>query len=249
MNICKYFIPKKSPFTYFGNEYFYEWASLDENGLSFYPYIEYKFNELPSNLGISRKLSVWDGIALPKLISKIIVCDIKSLCLRTPRISYTAFKFLTASGKIKELELNQTIVTLKNGNVVPYEILLQHTPNLRVLKITYDPQKRLSKKLVDKICESNLENLELGSLTGDFKFESFLAAIAKKKPNFDINLHFLYSFNTRRNIKSYMDKLISAGLPDSLPPHFDCCLFDDVRRKAYENLRNAYLPRNLNLVN
>uniref|UniRef100_A0A914Q5D7 Uncharacterized protein n=1 Tax=Panagrolaimus davidi TaxID=227884 RepID=A0A914Q5D7_9BILA len=164
--------------------------------------------------------------------------------------NYLAFKFLTASGKIKELELNQTIVTLKNGNVVPYEILLQHTPNLRVLKITYDPQKRLSKKVVLKICESNLEKLVLEGLTGDFKFESFLAAIAKKKPNLDIHLHFLYSFNTRRNIKSYMDKLISAGSPDSFPPYFEFnfCLFDDVRLKAYENLRNGYRQRTLNLV-
>uniref|UniRef100_A0A914R056 Uncharacterized protein n=1 Tax=Panagrolaimus davidi TaxID=227884 RepID=A0A914R056_9BILA len=258
MNVIKYFVPKKGcPFTYFGKEYFDdEYALWNENSLSVYApeSFEYNFNELPNNLGISGRLSVWDGRALPKLISKIIVCDIKYLCLSTPRISYSAFKFLTASGKLKELELEKTIVTLKNGFVVPYETLLENTPKLRILKMTYDPQKRLSKKIVQKICESNLEKLVLDGLTDDFKLESFLDVIAKKKPNLDIHLDFECSFNTRRNIYSYMDKVIRAGSPASFPPHFELnyIVFSshfDVCRKTYENIRNEYRQRQLNLIN
>uniref|UniRef100_A0A914QHF3 Uncharacterized protein n=1 Tax=Panagrolaimus davidi TaxID=227884 RepID=A0A914QHF3_9BILA len=251
MNVIKYLIPKICPFTYFGKGYYD--VSLDENSLSAYARIV--FNELPNNLGISGKLSVHDGNALPKLISKIIVCDIKYLCLRTPRISYIAFKFLTSSGKLKELELKKTIVTLENGDIVPYETLLENTPKLRVLNITYDPRKRLSKNVVQKICELNLEKLVLDDLTGCFKLESFLAAIAKKKPNLDIHLHFECCFNAHRNIYSYMGKLVSAGLPASFPPHFEfnykyfSTLCNVVRLKAYENLRNEYRQRQLNLIN
>uniref|UniRef100_A0AC35EVN6 Uncharacterized protein n=1 Tax=Panagrolaimus sp. PS1159 TaxID=55785 RepID=A0AC35EVN6_9BILA len=208
MNVIKYFLPKKCPFTYFGNENFNEYAFLNENTLLVCTpqHIECKLNDIPNNLGISGKLSVWDGRALPKLISKIIVCDIKCLHLYAPRISYSAFKFLTASGKLKELELKKTIVTLKNGFVVPYEILLENTPNLR------------------------------------------------KKPNLDIRLYFEYSVNTRQNINLYMDKVISAGLAKSFPPHFEFRLMFispqfDVRRKAYENVRKAYCQRHINLIN
>uniref|UniRef100_A0AC35FTJ5 Uncharacterized protein n=1 Tax=Panagrolaimus sp. PS1159 TaxID=55785 RepID=A0AC35FTJ5_9BILA len=261
MNVIKYFIPKECPFTYFGNENFDECAFLDENNLTIYTSggIKYILNDLPKNLGISGKLSVLNGMALPILISKIIVCDIKILCLCTPRITFGEFKFLTASGKLKELELIKTIIIWENGIIVPYEILLGHTPYLRFLKMTYNPQKRLSKKIVEKICELNLEILVLDRLTDDFKLESFLVVVAKKKPNLDIHIRFLCSVNTFRNINLYMDKVISSGFPASFPPHIDfcymvfqphvdccCCNF---HREAYENVRKAYRQSHFNLIN
>uniref|UniRef100_A0A914P0J0 Uncharacterized protein n=1 Tax=Panagrolaimus davidi TaxID=227884 RepID=A0A914P0J0_9BILA len=128
----KYFIQEKCPFYYIG-----DFVILDENCLEVHEpkHQRNSLDHFPNNLGFKGQLEVNSEVLLPQLISKIIICDITHLNFSAIRISYNSFIFLTASERLQELDLDEITVTSKNGEIVPYEDLLDHVPFLRHLKL------------------------------------------------------------------------------------------------------------------
>uniref|UniRef100_A0AC35G168 Uncharacterized protein n=1 Tax=Panagrolaimus sp. PS1159 TaxID=55785 RepID=A0AC35G168_9BILA len=141
----------------------------------------------------SGTLNIQHENLLSQFISKCVTCDLKCLwftnvCWIIEKISYDDFKILTSSGRLKMLDLGKTIVTSKNGEVIPYESLLDHTPALRFLYLKYNQYLQLSQKFIEKICASNLEVFAVYQLPKNFEKEILLANVAKKKPN--LRVHF-----------------------------------------------------------
>uniref|UniRef100_A0A914Q1I8 Uncharacterized protein n=1 Tax=Panagrolaimus davidi TaxID=227884 RepID=A0A914Q1I8_9BILA len=192
MKTNKYFIREKCPFIYFGVR-----VSLTQNFvhqiLSDTNVMNYRIEELPNNLGISGALYIQHENLLSQFNSKCIIFDLKCLYFinqwwKIEKISYDDFKVLTSSGRLKTLDLGPTIVTSNNGEIVPYESLLDHTPSLRYLYLKYNNYLQLSQKFIEKICASNLEGFTISHFPKNFKREAFLANLAKKKPNLRVCL-------------------------------------------------------------
>uniref|UniRef100_A0AC35FNU0 Uncharacterized protein n=1 Tax=Panagrolaimus sp. PS1159 TaxID=55785 RepID=A0AC35FNU0_9BILA len=121
------------------------------------------------------------------------VLDLKCLIFINRRwiiekISYDDFKFLTSSGRLEILYLCKTIVTSKTGEIIPYESLLDHTPELKRLSLEYNHYLQLSQKFIEKICASNLEEFGMYQLPINFETVAFLATLAKKKPKLRVHL-------------------------------------------------------------
>uniref|UniRef100_A0A914Q3H5 Uncharacterized protein n=1 Tax=Panagrolaimus davidi TaxID=227884 RepID=A0A914Q3H5_9BILA len=155
--------------------------------------MNYRIEELPNNLGICGTLFIQEKDLVSQFISKCVVCDLKDLIFindwwKTRKISYADFKFLTSSGRLEKLILGTTIVTSNNGEIIPYESLLDHTPTLRYLFLNYNQYLKLSQKFIEKICASNLEEFGVYRLPKNFETEAFLTNIAKKKPNLRVLL-------------------------------------------------------------
>uniref|UniRef100_A0A914P0V1 Uncharacterized protein n=1 Tax=Panagrolaimus davidi TaxID=227884 RepID=A0A914P0V1_9BILA len=192
MKTNKYFIREKCPFIYF-DDYFVLTQNFVHQTHSTPKAMYYRIEELPNNLGISGTLNVQHENLLSQFISKCIIFDLKCLnfnWLKNVKISYNDFKFLTSSGRLEKLDLGPTNVTSKNGEIIPYESLLDHTPALRRLCLEYNRYLILSQKFIEKICASNLEKFEVFKLPKNFEREAFLAYLAKKKPNLRVLLHF-----------------------------------------------------------
>uniref|UniRef100_A0A914NXN5 Uncharacterized protein n=1 Tax=Panagrolaimus davidi TaxID=227884 RepID=A0A914NXN5_9BILA len=195
MKTSKYFIREKCPFIYFGND-----VLLTQNYVhqAFSPpnVMNYTIKELPHNLGISGTLTIQKENLLSQFISKCVIFDLKDLTFvnnywwKTGKISYDDFKVLTSSGRLEKLILCKTIVTSNNGEIIPYESLLDHTPALRYLCLNYNEDLELSQKFIDKICASNLKVFGVYQLPENFEREALLANFAKKKTNLRVLLHF-----------------------------------------------------------
>uniref|UniRef100_A0A914PV17 Uncharacterized protein n=1 Tax=Panagrolaimus davidi TaxID=227884 RepID=A0A914PV17_9BILA len=196
MKTNKYFIREKCPFIYFG-----DYVLLTQNYVhqAFSPpnVMNYTIKELPHNLGISGRLNIRKENLLSQFISKCVTCDLKWLIFinnnwwKIEKISYDDFKVLTSTGRLEKLDLGKTTVTSNNGEIIPYESLLDHTPALHYLCLEYNENLKLSQKFIEKICASNLEKLEVFKLPEYFKREAFLANMAKKKPNLRVHLFLL----------------------------------------------------------
>uniref|UniRef100_A0A914PFM7 Uncharacterized protein n=1 Tax=Panagrolaimus davidi TaxID=227884 RepID=A0A914PFM7_9BILA len=91
---------------------------------------------------------------------------------------------------METLCLGHTIVTSNNGEIIPYETLLDHTPALQYFSLKYNQYLQLSQKFFEKICASNLKEFEVFELPENFERETLLANFAKKKPNLRVLLHF-----------------------------------------------------------
>uniref|UniRef100_A0A914QR31 Uncharacterized protein n=1 Tax=Panagrolaimus davidi TaxID=227884 RepID=A0A914QR31_9BILA len=195
MKTNKYFIRKKCPFVYFGDSvrltqnFVYQLLSPSND-------MNYRIEELPNNLGISGELFIQHENLISQFISKCVTCDLKSLFFsnhywyKNKIISYDDFKFLTSSGRLEILNLGPTIVTSNNGEIIPYESLLDYTPALRYLSLNYNQNLQLSQKFIEKICSSNMEVFGVYQLPENFGRKAFLANLAKKKPNLQVRLYF-----------------------------------------------------------
>uniref|UniRef100_A0A914PV50 Uncharacterized protein n=1 Tax=Panagrolaimus davidi TaxID=227884 RepID=A0A914PV50_9BILA len=191
MKTNKYFIREKCPFIRFGvrvfltQEYVLQYLSIRD-------VMNYRIEKLPNNLGICGTLHIGNESLLSQFISKCVTCDLKDLVFinKIEKISYDDFKFLTSTGRLETLCLGQTIVTSNNGEIIPYESLLDHTPELRSLCLEYNQYLQLSQKFIDKICASNLKVFGVYELPENFERETLLAKIAKKKPNLQVYLYF-----------------------------------------------------------
>uniref|UniRef100_A0A914PIL8 Uncharacterized protein n=1 Tax=Panagrolaimus davidi TaxID=227884 RepID=A0A914PIL8_9BILA len=217
MKLNKFFLQEKCPFIHFGGLTIFRDSVIPEFLAS--KQKTYPINNLPNNIGIGDALILrllFKAEYLSHFISKIIICDIKQLICYKLRILYDEFKFLTSSGKVKKVELEETFVTSKKDEIISYAELLGLVPSLTHLKLDYYDDA-ISQKFVEKICASNLERLELCRLTDEFDFEEFLTSM-KRKPNLEISLNFLKSVNGKK-IDAYIDKLVAAGIPDSYPPY------------------------------
>uniref|UniRef100_A0A914PWR5 DUF38 domain-containing protein n=1 Tax=Panagrolaimus davidi TaxID=227884 RepID=A0A914PWR5_9BILA len=215
MKRSKYFLQGKCQYTFLG-----QFLTLHPDCLENYE--EYKLDELPNNLGFSDEICVEDGSLLPQLMSKTVACELEHLIIKAQQISFEGFKFLISSGKVKRLKLYNSSVINENDEIVPYEDLFDLIPSLRNLELNYDPKRKFSPKFLEKICDSNLEDLNINELTEDFDFEEFLNSL-KKKPKFDIHLYFLKSVNCE-TIHPYIDKFLAAGLTDIYPSYIHGCL-------------------------
>uniref|UniRef100_A0A914QT56 Uncharacterized protein n=1 Tax=Panagrolaimus davidi TaxID=227884 RepID=A0A914QT56_9BILA len=143
----------------------------------------------------SGTLNIQHENILSPFVSKCVIFDLKCLIFGNKwwgieKISYDDFKALTSFGRLEKLDLGSTIVTSDNGEIIPYDSLLDHTPALRFLRLVYNPYQQLSQKFIEKICASNLEYFKIFELPKNFKGETFLAQIAKKKPNLQVYLSF-----------------------------------------------------------
>uniref|UniRef100_A0A914QM03 Uncharacterized protein n=1 Tax=Panagrolaimus davidi TaxID=227884 RepID=A0A914QM03_9BILA len=195
MKANKYFIREKCPFVYFGDG-----VSLIQNlvlQLLYTPsnapnVTKYKIEELPNNLGICGTLNIRHENIFSQFISKCVIFDLKCLIFMNSneKISYDDFKVLTSSGRLETLDLGETIVTSNNGEIIPYESLLDHTPALRYLYLEYNQYLQLSQKFIDKICASNLKVLKVCQLPKKFERKALLAKMAKKKPNLRVYFSF-----------------------------------------------------------
>uniref|UniRef100_A0A914Q4M3 Uncharacterized protein n=1 Tax=Panagrolaimus davidi TaxID=227884 RepID=A0A914Q4M3_9BILA len=192
MKTNKYFIREKCPFIYFG-----DYVVLTQNFVNQTFFLSdemnYRIDELPNNLGICGTFFIEEGNHLSQFISKCVICDLKCLCFTISwksikKISYDDFKVLTSSGRLEKLDLGPTIVTSNNGEIIPYEYLLDHTPELRSLCLNYNEDLELSQKFIEKICASNLKAFTVFQLPKNFKREAFLANLAKKKPQLRVHL-------------------------------------------------------------
>uniref|UniRef100_A0A914PNC1 Uncharacterized protein n=1 Tax=Panagrolaimus davidi TaxID=227884 RepID=A0A914PNC1_9BILA len=190
MKTNKYFIQKKCPFIYLGDN-----VTLTQNFVHS-PSNNCRINELPNNLGVSGELYINRGDLLTQFISKCVICDLKELTFTNTnwymieKISYDDFKFLTSSGRLEILSLGKKIVTSNTGEIIPYESLLDHTPALQYLRLEYNQNLQLSQKFIEKICASNLEVFEVYQLPKDFEREALLAKMEKKKPNLRVYFSF-----------------------------------------------------------
>uniref|UniRef100_A0AC35GIK8 Uncharacterized protein n=1 Tax=Panagrolaimus sp. PS1159 TaxID=55785 RepID=A0AC35GIK8_9BILA len=192
MKANKYFIREKCPFIYFGDN-----VTLSKNFVHqiFFSSnrMDYRFDKLPNNLGIYGTLDIRHENSLSQFISKCVACDLKCLYLpnnwwKIGKISYDDFKVLTSSGRLERLSLGETIVTSDNGEIIPYEFHLEHTPSLRILCLKYNNCLQLSQKFTEKICASKFEIFQVFELPKKFKREALLAKMAKKKPNLLVEL-------------------------------------------------------------
>uniref|UniRef100_A0A914QID0 Leucine-rich repeat domain-containing protein n=1 Tax=Panagrolaimus davidi TaxID=227884 RepID=A0A914QID0_9BILA len=77
-----------------------------------------------------------------------------------------------------------------NGEIIPYESLLDHTPALRYLYLEYNQYLQMSQKFIEKICASNLEEFVVFKLPENFETNAFVTNMAKKKPNLHVRLVF-----------------------------------------------------------
>uniref|UniRef100_A0A914PAM8 Uncharacterized protein n=1 Tax=Panagrolaimus davidi TaxID=227884 RepID=A0A914PAM8_9BILA len=157
--------------------------------------VVYRTEELPNNLGISGTLYIREKNLLSQFISKCVLCDLKCVFFTNDywineKISYDDFTALTSSGRLEKLGLGNTIATLNNGEIVPYESLLEHTPALRCLCLKCNQYLQLSQKFMEKICASNLEKFTVFQLPVNFETKAFLANMAKKKPQLRVRLFF-----------------------------------------------------------
>uniref|UniRef100_A0AC35GMT6 Uncharacterized protein n=1 Tax=Panagrolaimus sp. PS1159 TaxID=55785 RepID=A0AC35GMT6_9BILA len=192
MKINKYFIREKCPYIYFGD------LLLTKNfvyqSFSSQNVINYRIEELPNNLGINGTLYIGHENLLSQFISKSVIFDLKCLNFinnnwwKTGKISYNDFKVLTLSGHLKKLSLVKTIVNSNNGEIIPYESLLDHTPTLRYFSLECNNYLKFSQKFIEKICASNLKEFKVFQLPKNFETEAFLANMAKKKPNLRVHL-------------------------------------------------------------
>uniref|UniRef100_A0A914QIK7 Uncharacterized protein n=1 Tax=Panagrolaimus davidi TaxID=227884 RepID=A0A914QIK7_9BILA len=261
MKCNKYFIQAKCPFNYLGDV-----GVLHKNCIELYKKIKvtkkisigwkeiplFEMDQLPDNLGLCGTLRVYNEVLLPEFISKIVISNLKCLYLYEQKILFDDFKFLTV--ELEELGLNLTAIVSNNGEIIPYQNLLDHLPSLRCLNLEYDPSNRLSKKLAERICLSNLKILTLYNLSANFKFQALLTFMAKKKPNLFIKLFFTYFYPYVGKINAYIGKLITSGIPNSCPPFFQMehyyeenyrkCL-NKKRLIALDKLRNEYHQRNM----
>uniref|UniRef100_A0A914QDU6 Uncharacterized protein n=1 Tax=Panagrolaimus davidi TaxID=227884 RepID=A0A914QDU6_9BILA len=138
---------------------------------------EFKTEKLPKNFGISGILTINHEILLSQLIPKIVVCDLNALILKSRKIFFDHFKFLTSSENLKELELHSTIVCYRNREIVPYEIILDPIPSLRSLQMNCIVRKNITEEFIEKFSETKLEKLSLCQLPDSFQFEKFLDAM------------------------------------------------------------------------
>uniref|UniRef100_A0AC35FZS6 Uncharacterized protein n=1 Tax=Panagrolaimus sp. PS1159 TaxID=55785 RepID=A0AC35FZS6_9BILA len=235
MKVNKYFIQEKRHFVNYGNRAFLYQYLVHFNNSKYY-----KIHELPNNLGISGTLTIGHEIHLSQLIPKIAICDLKRLILNSQKVFFEDFKFLTSSENLKELELHSSIIYYKNGEIVPYEIILDSIPSLFSLQMDYDPKRKMPEAFIKKIFASNLAKLSLRSLSANFGFEEFLTLVAKEKPKLDISLDFKNGHLVRQRINEYIETLCTTGLTESCPPNFK----SGCNTVALKKLRNAYRQRN-----
>uniref|UniRef100_A0A914QW89 Homing endonuclease LAGLIDADG domain-containing protein n=1 Tax=Panagrolaimus davidi TaxID=227884 RepID=A0A914QW89_9BILA len=137
MKLNKFFLQEKCPFIHFAGitDSFGDsviagfWTSKQKR---------YPIDKLPNNIGIGDALILrllFKAEYLSHFISKIIICDIKQLKCFNLRILYDEFKFLTSSGRVENVELKDTFVTSKKGEIISYENLLGLLPSLMYLKL------------------------------------------------------------------------------------------------------------------
>uniref|UniRef100_A0A914QTT3 Uncharacterized protein n=1 Tax=Panagrolaimus davidi TaxID=227884 RepID=A0A914QTT3_9BILA len=239
MKLNKFFLQEKFELFYLGDKTSVYQLNNNSVRISVNGENHYSIDELPNILGVSRYLLIYTDNVLPRLISKIIICDLKYLLLTLLRISFNDFKFLTSSVNFKKLLLNRAIVFSKNDEIVPYECLLDHVPYLQELRLSHILSSEISKVFIEKICSSNMKKLAFSDIDEKFEFESILASL-KKKPNLDVHLSFHNPELVLERIDKYVDKLLASGLTKFCPPSFGFFYPKTTRYDSYKNLRKSY---------
>uniref|UniRef100_A0A914PF41 DUF38 domain-containing protein n=1 Tax=Panagrolaimus davidi TaxID=227884 RepID=A0A914PF41_9BILA len=199
-------------------------GTLNEESIVFENGNEFKIEKLPNNFGISGILTIEHEILLPQLIPKIIVCDLNALILKSRKIFFDHFKFLTSSENLKELELHSTIVCYRNREIVPYEIILDSIPSLRSLQMNCIVRKNITEEFIEKFSETKLEKLSLCELPISFQFEKFLDAMRWESPGLDIHFDFKRSFLMYEKINIFIGKLLVSKECHCYPPFFEAYL-------------------------
>uniref|UniRef100_A0A914P736 Uncharacterized protein n=1 Tax=Panagrolaimus davidi TaxID=227884 RepID=A0A914P736_9BILA len=129
MQICKYFLYQKFPYVHIKG------LMNGRNQHPSLPMFEYNYgnvhlNKIAIKFWLTGKLAIRFETNFNILFPKIAVCDITSLSLSELCITFEQFNFLTDSGNITTLDLNNAIVKDMNGSNAPLENILDRLPNL-----------------------------------------------------------------------------------------------------------------------
>ena len=68
--------------------------------------------------------------AINLLLQQVYRCDVNSLYLDKHDLSWTEFEAITASGKVTHLALKEMVIKNGDGNVMPFERILEKVPNM-----------------------------------------------------------------------------------------------------------------------
>uniref|UniRef100_A0A914QYN9 F-box domain-containing protein n=1 Tax=Panagrolaimus davidi TaxID=227884 RepID=A0A914QYN9_9BILA len=153
------------------------------------------------------------------LIPKIAVCDIRILHLDKP-ISYDDFKFLTASGNVKELNIWESI-KYSNGDPVYIDKIFECVP--KVTDIWFYSEMSVFDfdfiNTLENIDASKLECFTL--LTISFSHFLLFTKFMDKNPHVKYRLYFndgSLSPEETKAIEKYMQRIIDAGITKYPPP-------------------------------
>uniref|UniRef100_A0A914PSB4 FBD domain-containing protein n=1 Tax=Panagrolaimus davidi TaxID=227884 RepID=A0A914PSB4_9BILA len=143
MKVCKYFLYKKFPLNYVAN--IDGFSNFGQPTLEYYQKVGNNFvkfevvslNDIPNNLCIGGEMELRNHLNFViSLIPKIFACELKCLIFYyLTNIEYAHFKLLTLFGKVEKLALIESTIIYNNGEIVPYENLLDHVPVLQRLKL------------------------------------------------------------------------------------------------------------------
>uniref|UniRef100_A0A914Q641 LRR containing protein n=1 Tax=Panagrolaimus davidi TaxID=227884 RepID=A0A914Q641_9BILA len=126
-------------------------------------------NKIAIKFWLTGKLAIRYETNFNILFPKIAVCEITSLSLSELCITFEQFNFLTDSGNITILVLNNVIVKDMSGSNAPLENILERLPNLSQLRISVNANSFVSYQ--HKKIPSNMKRVTLSSIKENFNLE------------------------------------------------------------------------------
>uniref|UniRef100_A0AC35GWG7 Uncharacterized protein n=1 Tax=Panagrolaimus sp. PS1159 TaxID=55785 RepID=A0AC35GWG7_9BILA len=134
MKACKYFCYQKFPFYSVkyvnGNRSRWILHSFPEKNLQYFDKIE----NVPPNLWITEWLEIFNETeAISDLFPKIAYCECSSLILKNQILTFDDYVMLTIAGKVDYLYFYNTRIKFDNGELVPFERLIETLKNFITL--------------------------------------------------------------------------------------------------------------------
>uniref|UniRef100_A0AC34F4L7 Uncharacterized protein n=1 Tax=Panagrolaimus sp. ES5 TaxID=591445 RepID=A0AC34F4L7_9BILA len=128
------------------------------------------------------RCTTWRSNAISNLLAKTVVCDLRKLILKNQNITLNEFKKLTEGGNVVICNMQQTLITDKNDEIVSLEDICECLPNVRKIHFGAKLAKIVSLEAVESKMSQKMEDFTLSILFGsdeDFDLQRFLEYIKK----------------------------------------------------------------------
>uniref|UniRef100_A0A914PVD6 F-box domain-containing protein n=1 Tax=Panagrolaimus davidi TaxID=227884 RepID=A0A914PVD6_9BILA len=226
MKVCKYF-QQKEPFFFpikslciYKNNATYSLLNGTESAVI-------PFKSLPSNLWITKELTFYFDLpkSLSDIFSKISVSDVRELWLKSGKILFKDFKFLTDEGRIRLLKFNGTVVIFHQNDeiLVPLETILICVPKIEHIVFANNIVPSFhSNTSAKNLILPKLKKFVLMEFNENFNLELFFDFIKKhKNTEFEVIIKKQeFSPEFTKQLQIQLDKLIKQWSPKYEPISF-----------------------------
>uniref|UniRef100_A0A914Q472 F-box domain-containing protein n=1 Tax=Panagrolaimus davidi TaxID=227884 RepID=A0A914Q472_9BILA len=210
---------------------------------------EQEFEKINNNLWITDVLAI-NGRAnfFSSVFPKIAVCEARKLSFCDRKLSFDEFKFLTCSGNVKYLNIEETFINHENGDAVYIDSILKCVPNVEIFKCFNSEMPAFPLNSVypfQNINTSKMVKIDIHMFSYSH-FEKFFIFM-KENPHIQYRIQFdgvNLSASETQKLRVIVQEIIDTGMTEFCPPYikFDGQTSEQLHQMVMSNQQFIHVP-------